>query len=543
MQREAIPDDQLQETVWDAVVVGSGMGGGTFGYALARAGRRVLFIERGHSHLAGDANRAIVGQYPEQTLDIPGSTVDVHLDALARAGRSRDLIEDVSRGRPRAFTPFIGSGTGGSSALYGMVCERLFPADFSPRAHHRNAPESTLPEQWPITYDELRPHYEAAEKLFHVHGGLDPIRKSEPVRKLPAAPAFTPPVAALADVLHGQGMHPYLLPMACAFTPECVTCQSVLCPRPCKGEAGRTCVLPAITQYGAQLLSECTVLELEADATSVQRVICERRGRRFAVRGKIVVLAAGALFTPNLLLRSRSSAWPTGLANRSDQVGRNLMRHLIELIKIPSAAAVSGQYKELGFNDFYARAGEKFGTVQSFGSLPPLEYVTNKRGATARLLRALGPVMRMVWRRFVEPGLVLAAIMEDLPYADNRVLPALSVRRDGLQVSRLAYRVRDYEAKRLSRFVREVEHVLSPLRPRTLSGAMTSNQAIAHACGTCRFGDDPRTSVLDASNRAHGVDNLYVVDSSFFPSSGGVNPSLTIAANALRVAGLVNERI
>jgi choline dehydrogenase-like flavoprotein len=542
MTQQALSDEQLERTEWDAVVVGTGMGGATLGYALARAGRRVLFLERGYSHLAGDTGRAILGHYPEQTLDISRSPSSAHLEALARGGRSRDLVEDVSRGRPRSFTPFIGSGTGGSSALYGMVCERLFPSDFSPRANHGGATESSVPETWPISYGELLPHYEAAEKLFQVHGGFDPIRGADQVRELPAPPPFTPPVAALAQALRGRGLHPYQLPMACSYIPECATCQSVLCPQACKADAGRMCVSPAITDYGAQLLSECTVLQLDADPTHVRHVICERRGRTLRLRGKMVVLAAGALFTPLLLLRSKSAAWSNGLANRSGQVGRNLMRHLIELIKLPSELETRGQHKELGFNDFYTHAGEKFGTVQSFGLLPPLDYVTNRPGLSGRLLNAANPLLKPLWKRVVEPGLILAAIMEDLPHAENRVEPSDSAGSDGRQGCRLTYRVRDYDAKRFKHFVREVEGVLKPLRPRTLSGAMATNEAIAHACGTCRFGSDPETSVLDASNRAHDVDNLYVVDSSFFPSSGGVNPSLTIAANALRVAALMNTR-
>lgn len=542
MAEQAMSDERLERTDWDAVVVGTGMGGGTLGYALSKAGRRVLFLERGYSHLNGAQGRAILGQFPEQALDITRATIDVQLEALARGGRSRDVIEDVSRRGSRSFTPFIGSGTGGSSALYGMVCERLFPADFTPRSHHRGANGSSVPEAWPISYDELEPHYTAAEHLFDVHGGIDPMRGEGGARMFSRPPPFTPPVAALADALRARGLHPYQLPMACAYAPECATCQSVLCPRACKADAGRVCVAPALMEHGAALASECTVTQLEADSRRVQSVICERGGRMLRIRGKLVVLAAGALFTPLILLRSKSAHWPHGLANRSGQVGRNLMRHVIELIRLPSEVQTHGQHKELGFNDLYARGEEKFGTVQSFGSLPPLEYVTNRRGAAGRALTTVTPLLRPLWRRFVEPGLILAAIMEDLPYADNHVSLSEVAHSDGRQGCRLHYRVRDYERARFKRFIGELERVLKPLRPRTLAGAMGSNEAIAHACGTCRFGSDPTTSVLDASNRAHDVDNLYVVDSSFFPSSGGVNPSLTIAANALRVASLLNAR-
>ncbi|ETB30957.1 hypothetical protein N602_31760 [Mycobacterium avium subsp. hominissuis 10-5606] len=169
-----------------------------------------------------------------------------------------------------------------------------------------------------------------------------------------------------------------------------------------------------------------------------------------------------------------------------------------------------------------------------------MEILTSTPGWRARALRLAKPAVRQVYERFFNGGLVLATIMEDLPYLDNRVLPSDKPSTDGRQRLRLQYRLHANEIERRAVFLHQLKEVLDPFRKITLRGA-EDNKAVAHVCGTCRFGTDPTTSVLNPQNRAHEVDNLYVVDSSFFPSSAGLNPSLTIAANALRVATHVNQ--
>lgn len=533
---------EAESVVWDAIIVGTGMGGGTMGYRLARSGRRVLFVEKGRSTLPG-APGTIRSLMPEVAEPVACRSQETADDALARSGRSTDEIEDISGRVPQRFRPFLGSGTGGSSALYGMVCERFFAEDFTPRQHFRDSGESTVPEAWPINYEQMRPWYAEAEKLMGVRGQADPLRPGAREANLPAAPPFSADNQLLVDYLTGRGLHPYHLPMACDYTAGCTTCQSYLCHQSCKNEPARNCVLPAITQHGAKLLSECRVLRLDADRQQVRQVICEdRSGTTLALQGKVVVLAAGALVTPVLLLNSRSGDWPQGLANGSDWVGRNLMRHLVDLVEIwpQRGGKITAANKEIGLNDFYFFEGQKYGTVQSFGSMAPMEILTSAPGWRPRLLRMMNPVVRQVYERFFNGGLVLAMIMEDLPYLDNRVLPSGESNGDGRQRLRLQYRLHANELERRAVFLRQLKEVLDPFRKITLRGA-EDNKAVAHVCGTCRFGTDPKTSVLDPQNRAHELANLYVVDSSFFPSSAGLNPSLTIAANALRVADHVNQ--
>lgn len=532
---------EAERIAWDVIVVGTGMGGGMLGYSLARSGRRVLFVEKGRSTLPGTPG-TIRSAMPELAEPAAARSADAYLAALARAGRSTDEVEDVSGRIRKRFVPFIGSGTGGSSAIYGMVCERFFVADFTPRQNFPNPGDSTVPEAWPITYGQLAPWYAQAEKLLRVRGQADPLRPEAAEVGLPGAPPFSADNQPVVDYLSGLGLHPYHLPMACDYTDGCATCQTYLCPQSCKNDAARTCVLPAVREHGAKLLTECRVVGLDADRTEVRRVICEHPSGRLELTAKVVVLAAGALATPVLLLDSRSGDWPNGLANGSDMVGRNLMRHMLDPIEIwpqPDVTTTAAN-KEIGLNDFYFFQGHKYGTVQSFGAVPPMEWLINRPTPQGKALRLMRPAVRQIYEKFFTGGLILATMMEDLPYLDNRVLLSERSGANGRQRMRIQYRLHPNEIDRHAAFQRLFQQILKPFRQRRL-GSGKDNSNMGHVCGTCRFGTDPTTSVLDPQNRTHEVENLYVVDTSFFPSSAGLNPSLTVAANALRVAEHVDR--
>ena len=443
---------EAERVLWDVIVVGTGMGGGMLGYSLARSGRRVLFVEKGRSTLPGTPG-TIRGAMPELAEPQAYRSPAGYYDALTRAGRSTDEIEDISGRFPKRFVPYIGSGTGGSSALYGMVCERFFVQDFTPRQNFRDPGDSTVPEAWPITYDQMSPWYAEAEKLLGVRGARDPLRPEAADVNLPAAPPFSADNQPLVNYLSGRGLHPYHLPMACDYTDGCPTCQAHLCPLSCKNDAARNGVLPAITEHGAHLLAECRVLRLDADRTHVTQVICEHRSDMLALKAKVVVVAAGALATPLLLLNSRSGDWPNGLANGSDWVGRNLMRHLMDWIEIwpHRGCKITAENKEIGLNDFYFWEGQKYGTVQSAGAmanLASMDMLTNHPGWQPKALRLMSPAVRPIYDRFFNGGLVLAAIMEDLPYLDNRVLPWDRPSVDGRQRLRLQYRLHPSEVER-----------------------------------------------------------------------------------------------
>lgn len=533
--------------VWDVIIVGTGVGGATLGYALAKGGQRVLFCERGRNSMARPGAR--IEDYPELHARDKGAVLDARsVDLLAGAGRYTDEVIDESTSRHRRFVPFVGSGTGGSSALYGMAMERFAAADFAPRSKHPNASGSSLEDSWPIGYDAFCAYYAAAENLYRVRGTADPLNRSKHgPAYLASPPALTPAGADLFGFLAGKGLHPYRLPMACEFAPGCQCCQGFLCNQDCKNDSARVCLVPSLRDFGAVLLDDCQAVRIDADRSRVTGVVCRWRGGDITLRGRRIVLAAGALQTPNLLLRSRSTAWPNGLANSSGSVGRNLMRHCIDLYLVKpsldeSRGDLDNRFKEFAFNDFYDAAGVSLGSVQSFGRLPPAAMLFGslrqdlKDGPAAWLANVValaGPLLQPALQRMVDRSITLATTMEDLPYLDNRVLPA----GDGVATGtvRMTYRLREQDRVRVARFRSLMREALMPRRWRLIKQA-ENNQRIAHACGTCRFGNDPKTSVLDPNNRCHDLENLFVVDSSFFPSSAGTNPSLTIAANALRVA-------
>lgn len=534
------PIEFAEQTRWDAVIVGTGVGGATLGHALARAGWRVLFCESGRAFGMAEPDAGLRGSYAELSFPRGPHGPDQLIDILKRAGRCSDELRDLSGSTHRSFVPFIGSGAGGSSALYGMAMERFHPADFRPRSKHPNDSATTLPDAWPITYVELEPYYAAAERLYRVKGGGDPLRPGPSTVQLPDAPPLSTRATAVWSHLESHGLHPYRLPMACEFVADCMGCQGYLCPRGCKNDSARICLVPAVSEHRATLLDRCNVRCVLAAGRRAAGIEIERAGRRATVRGGIIVLAAGALMTPCLLLKSASAEWPQGLANGSGQVGRNLMRHLIDLYALAprSGDGRPSSHKEIAFNDYYDCHDGKWGSVQSFGSLPPVEMLMASLRKdlsdstlpwVARLLPLVAPIIRPVLTKMVEESVVLASIVEDLPYAGNHVWPADDGRIE------LTYRLSTSDRLRVEALRKRLLHVFGRCRPRLIKQAH-NNERIAHACGTCRFGTDPETSVLDLYNRAHEVENLYVVDASFFPSSGGTNPALTIAANALRVA-------
>lgn len=537
---------------WDVIVVGTGVGGATLGHALAKAGRSVLFCEQGRSHLDGDD--ALLGGYPESDFPHPSVPKAEHRSTLARAGRYVDAIEDRSGQRRRRFIPFIGAGTGGSSALYGMALERFLPEDFRPREKFRSALQdavgTTLPEAWPVSYAELAPYYAKAERLYGVRGDRDPLRPEEDLDELQPAPPLTAASQELFDHLSGKGFHPYRLPSACSFVAGCPGCQSFLCAKGCKRDSASVCLEPALREHGAVLLDQCRAVRLEATRERVTGVTCRRGQEVFVLKGDTIILAAGALQTPRLMLTSRCDTWPGGIGNGNDLVGRNLMRHCVDLYALKSKAAPGEgeNNKEIAFNDFFADGSTRLGSVQSFGRLPPPAMIVEalehdlregSLGWLAGAFRLCKPIIRRALSGKLSRSLILASLLEDLPYHGNRVRPDSSAGGSpaGADVV-LEYRLHDFEKARIGEFRRRMTEVLRPYSLTVLKQA-ENNERIAHVCGTCRFGDDPGRSVLDRNNRVHGLENLHVVDSSFFPSSSGTNPSLTIAANALRVADVL----
>jgi len=543
---------------WDVVVVGTGMGGAVAGYQLATLGHRVLFIERGRFfhgdfQTRDDGSKALdqgrSAQLNEELTEQPANRLGLGYWPLRLQGKT-------TFGDANFFAP-LGCGSGGSTALYAAALERFFPIDFRPRANFPDVTDSTLPEKWPISYEELQPFYLQAESLFRVRGTRDPLF-SGGESALSDPPSLSERDQHFFDSFRERGLNPYRVHVGCEFVDGCSECGGRLCPRSCKNDSARICLIPALEKFGASILPECEVLKLEAGKTGVRAVHCQRNGQDLVIRAKTVVLAAGAFMSPVLLLNSSSPDWPEGLANRSGLVGRNLMLHVSDFVVVKPRKRLSmkGPQKSLALNDFYFSDGEKLGTIQAAGAavVPGriMQYMRDVADRDPTWWKKLASPRPFWWRKLSSPALRLialtachvfnfknaaiwASIIEDLPYFDNRVV-ADPKSGNGM---RFEYRYPEELKARVASFRRRFAAALRPHRTLFLSGE--DNLNYGHACGTCRFGEDPAVSVLDRNNRAHGVTNLYVVDASFFPSSGGANPSLTIAANALRVAGVIHQ--
>lgn len=526
-----VPRDPAREE-WDVVVVGTGMGGATLGHALAQRGRRVLFLEKGRLLL--DAEERGDGRMPLEPDDS-------HEGRLKRGWWPTDVVGHTSAGRLEFFAP-MGCVAGGTTALYAAQLERLWPVDLSPREAHPRAREAALPERWPVSYDELLPYYRRAERLYNVCGTADPL-DPDPAWALRPPPPLSARDQQLFDSFRRIGLHPYQAHIGYDFRDGCMECGGALCPRWCKRDAGTTCLVPALERHGASILPECDVLRLDAERSRVTRVVARYRGEELVIRAGTVVLSAGAFNSPAILLASTSAAWPDGIGNHAGLVGRHLMLHASDFVAIrpERAASEEGPKKAMAMNDFYVWQGRKLGTFQSVGIPVTPSYVAYYlRSALKdqpRIVRGLArPAikgMAYAGAAYWDGAAIFATILEDLPYRENRVV----LDRESPNRWRFEYRYPD-ELRERSRFFRRLlAERLAPHRVAVLTG--DDNLNYGHVCGTCRFGHDPATSVLDPQNRVHGVENLYVVDASFFPTSTGTNPSLTIAANALRVAELV----
>jgi choline dehydrogenase-like flavoprotein len=527
----AAPSFDPEGQIWDVVVIGTGAGGATAGFALAQQGKSVLFLERGKS----------LDQDPAVTRGRPFGWDGGTESALNHGWWPEPLIRQYGPHHVAGYQP-IGAGTGGSTSVFGMVMDRLRPDDFTPRRFHPAASESSLPEAWPIDYDELAPFYERAEQQFRVRGTLDPLGPRR--RALLPPPEPTPRETEVSGALSECGLHPYRIPYAQDRVEGCQGCAAMLCPRECRNDAARMCLRPAMRQYGAQLLTGCRVVRLDEQARAIQSATCEWQGKRLAVRGRVFVLAANAFMTPDLLLRSANERFPEGLANSSGMVGRNLMLHASDFLLVQSKRNQGGvkpvMNHGLSLNDFYSHDGAKLGNIHVH-PVPVTRDMTLAfmRMHMKRLNRLPLPVLSAaaaVGAAVHRSSLVFSTVLEDLPYLCNRVVTRKEA---GVAYDyRHPHELRERSWKLFLGFKAAIAQrfTVRPLRP---VGMLN----MSHVCGTCRFGDDSGTSVLDRDNRAHDLDNLYVVDASFFPSSGGINPSLTIAANALRVGQTIACRL
>ena len=508
---------------YDVIIIGTGAGGGTLAYRLAPSGKRILLLER--------------GDY------VPRERDNWDTRAVVTEGKYhiKEAWYDKNGEEFHAGTHYF---VGGNTKFYGAALVRLRKQDFGEVRHHGG-----ISPAWPLSYEDLEPYYTQAEHLYQVHGrrGMDPTDPPASAPYLYPPVSHEPRIQQLSDDLEKLGYHPFLLPMGVMLDEKnprksrcirCATCDGHPCLVNAKADAQVVCVDPALENPNVSLITNAYVSRLETGASGreVTRVHVERNGSKEIYSGGIVVVSAGAINSAALLLRSSNDKHRNGLANGSGQVGRNYMCHLNSvMLAISRCENPTVFQKTFGLNDFYTASKEwEY----------PMGHISFVGKSDGNVLAAGAPriVPGFTLELMARHSLDFWLTSEDLPDSNNRV----TLTKEGAIM--LTYTPNNLEGhKRLQAKLKDLlKHINCTedlLHMNAYIGKRIPLAGVAHQNGTLRFGNDPKTSVLDVNCKAHELENLYVVDGSFFPSCGAMNPALTIMANALRVGGHIAERI
>jgi choline dehydrogenase-like flavoprotein len=516
---------------YDVIIIGTGAGGGTLAFKLAPTGKRILVLERGNYVRREKEN------WSTRAVNIEGRY------QTRETWRDRD---------GKDLHPHTNYCVGGNTKFYGAALFRLRKQDFGEIRHHGGVSPA-----WPISYDELEPYYTQAERMYHVHGerGEDP---TEPAASSPyphPAVSHEPRMQQLADDFARAGLQPFHTPLGIMLDEKnshaskcirCNTCDGFPCLVYAKSDAQVLGVDAALQFPSVTLMTDSFVERLETNSSGreVSRVVVRRNGCIEEFSGETVVVSCGAINSAALLLRSANGKHPNGLANGSDTVGRHYMGHvnsvLMAISRCPNPVVFQ---KTLSVNDFYFGARDWQYPMGHISFVGKLDGETLKAGAPAI---APGFTLDLMANHSLDFWLT----SEDLPDPNNRVT-----------IDRAGNIVLSYEPNNQEGHQRLIARLRQLMQQQTRcsvhghdchQGLFARNlyvgqriplAGVAHQNGTIRFGADPKTSALDRNCQAHEVENLYVVDGSFFPSSGAVNPALTIMANALRVGDHLIEKL
>ena len=489
----------------DVVIIGSGMGGGTLAWALKDTGLDVLIVERGQF-------------LPRE----PENSQPDHVFLKKRYVTAAPWY-DAKTGAP--FQPGVYYWVGGNTKMYGACLPRFRRSDFEQTAHYDGQSPA-----WPFSYDDLEPFYGQAERLYEVHGtlGEDPT-EPEHSTPYPFPPLeHEPVVEKFAEGLRRQGLHPFHMANGMHVATDAerradTTSDGSPSPTGAKSDADNRAVQPALASETVRLLLGGYVSRLETspDGRAITRAVVQVGDQTVTIEAKTFVVSGGAVNSAALLLRSTSGQHPHGLGNSSALLGRNYMVHNSTFfIGInPLRRNTTAWQKTLGLNDFY-EAGPNtpypLGNLQMLGKL---------QAPMVKAARSWAPLWAL--NMVTDRSLDIYLTTEDLPRLHNQV----SVEGDKIMINWTPNNLQPHRelVKRITRAVRRAGFPV----------VLTERMGIAtnsHQCGTAVAGTHPASSVLNPDCRSHDIDNLYVVDSAFFPSSAALNPALTIAANALRVA-------
>ena len=514
------------KTHYDIVVVGSGAGGGTLARSLASTGKSILILER------GDWLR----REPQ------------NWDPAEVFQKNRYVSDDIwTDHNDKGFQPGTHYFVGGASKMYGAAHFRLRERDFESIQHI----DGESPE-WPIKYDVFEPYYKKAEEWYHVHG----CRGEDPTEPFASSAYPYPPISheprmqKMVDDLKAAGLHPFHMPAGVALNESdpafsdclrCNRCDGFPCLVHAKGDAEVMGVRPALHHDNVFLLTRSEVTKLNTDPSGqrITNVVVQRDGEILKFSGDIVVVSAGAANSARLLLMSANDRHPHGLANGSDQVGRNYMFHNCKaLVAFSHEPNTTIFQKTVALNDWY------FGDEDFDYPMGNIQMTGKTNGAMmkgyAPLLTAIAPTWSL--DQMAEHTIDFWLQTEDIPLSSNRI----TVNQSG-QI-KLAYRATNNQAS--DQLANRLKSILDKLY---LKDHLIERQiyysksldipAVGHQSGTCRFGVNPENSVLDINCKTHELDNLYVVDTSFMPSISGLNPSLTAIANAIRVGDHLKTRL
>ncbi len=505
-----------QSIKWDIIIIGSGAGGGTMAHALApicnKTGKKILILERGDFLPREKENWDPASVFVQNRYHTQEKWLD-------------------KEGKP--FSPGMNYFVGGNTKVYGAALLRLREKDFGQVQHYGG-----ISPAWPLSYQDFQPYYLQAEKLYAVHGqrGEDPLDPPE------NSPYFFPPISHepyiqnMNDRLKNEGLHPFHLPLGLLLNEKnrekspcirCDTCDGFPCLVHAKADSHIMCILPALQSENVTLMTNAMATRLIHNGKNIQAVEVQHQGETVQLQADLFICSCGTINSAALMLRSH-------LGN--DLVGRHYMFHNNSVMIAVSTQKNPTHYeKTMAINDFYFGADD---------SPLPLGHIQLLGNVKKEMLAAEAPIY--------VPGFALEFVAkhavgwwltsEDLPDPNNRV--RLST--DGQII--LDYTPNNLEAH--LRLLKKLEKILSYLGPHShlFPNHTYLHQEIpiagcAHQTGTLRFGKDPKTSVLDLNCKLHAIDNLYVVDGSFFPSIGAVNPTLTIIANALRVADILKNDV
>lgn len=522
---------------FDVIVIGAGMAGSIAAAKCGRHGLTTLVLERGDD--------------PKVVPKIKNPIRRALAEPDARSGERwpRNLMIRREEGaKAREIAPILGIGPGGSGRIYGAALGRAarcdFEEDFQP-AQWGAGDETALPNSWPVDYGEFLGAYREVEGILSLAGTPDPLDPDDDA-ELRAPPPISPAHHAIVERLESNGRHPYRMHVGIAYRPGCSECQGLTCMRDCKAHGYNRALEPAIRDGAPiEIRKSSQVQSITRAGASEWKVSYRSEEGEECVSARHVVLAAGALNSPRILQAS-SGIWDKKLP---DLIGRGLMFHASEIFAVepPDPTMLFGPRKVLAFRDHYRDGPMPLGECQSLGMTAKSGMIANFLNNRLRLSGvdlgkggklALRPVGEVAEKLYGKTELFTAAL-QDLPYAESRVFTERG--EDGTDRISIVYRPREELIARIVRFRDLMREAFQPLKVTFLSA--TGEPNLGHPMGTCRMGSSPDHSVVDAQGQVWDQPGLYVADASAFPSSLGINPALTAAAHATRVAeAIISQR-